>query len=107
MNEPILTISDPPAFRATLRGRRQPWTAGELRAALACLPDDTPIAADVATHDEGHTRRQIVTGIDFGSARRGEGPEDELVVVFAIQCAWPRPAGSVPQPRAVRARGKG
>ncbi|WP_344944410.1 hypothetical protein [Sphaerisporangium flaviroseum] len=66
---------------------------GQLRAALSCLPDDTPLTAEVATRHVGLTEKQIVTGVNFDWANPGGRPGDPALL-FAIQCEWPvRPPG--------------
>ncbi|MEV7969615.1 DUF6225 family protein [Sphaerisporangium sp. NPDC088356] len=95
-----MTITGTSVRHITVRQRPGPvWTAGQLRAALSCLPDDTPLAARVATRDEGFTDRQLVTGVDLGLGER----EDEPPVVFVIQCEWPV-RSAVPRQRLDRSR---
>ncbi|WP_424534834.1 DUF6225 family protein [Sphaerisporangium viridialbum] len=90
MNDPRLAIRATPVRGIAVR--RRPgvaWTAGQLRTALQCLPDDTPIAARVAATDEGFTDRQVVTGVDFGLGAWEDRRDGEPVIVFVLQCEWP------------------
>jgi Family of unknown function (DUF6225) len=89
MDIPRSKVRDAPVRRITVRERRRSqWTVGQLRAALSCLPDDTPLVAQVATRHEGLAEKQIVTGVDFDWAHPG-GRSEDSALLFAIQCEWP------------------
>jgi Family of unknown function (DUF6225) len=72
-----------PAMRAA-------WTVGQLRAALAGIPDDAPLAANTADpNDHGVSDDQVIVGAGFGTVDWGDGYGAEPDSVFGLQCEIP------------------
>jgi hypothetical protein len=67
----------------------QAWTVGQLRDALAGLPDDLPIIVDVAEEPGGDTvQEQVVVHAGFGHGVDGRG-EPFVGRDFRIGCEFP------------------
>jgi len=72
-----------PALRAA-------WTVGQLRAALAGLPDDTPLVVNAAgTGDPNVADEQVIVGAGFGSVNWGDGYGVERDTLFGLDCEMP------------------
>ena len=72
-----------PAMRAA-------WTVEQLRAALAGIADDTPLAVTAADpNDPGVADEQVVVGAGFGTVDWGDGYGPETDAVFGLDCEWP------------------
>lgn len=70
--------------------RVQPWTVGQLRAALAGLPEDLPLIVDVAEEPGGEmVGRQVVIGAGFGTVDWGDERGEDVDRRFAIGCEFP------------------
>lgn len=66
-----------------------PWTVGQLRAALAGLPDDLPLVVIVAEDPGGELAEdQVVIDAGFGTGTTGEG-EEFVGREFQICCEFP------------------
>lgn len=68
-----------------------PWTVGEIRQALAEVPDDTPVRLDTAIDDDFYDE-QVVVGAGFSEVVWAG--DVETGVVFSIACElapehWP------------------
>lgn len=71
-------------------------TVGQLRAALAGIPDDTPLvvnAADLTSPDV--VDEQVITGTGFGTVDWGDGYGLEPDNVFALNCDLVMPGEDV------------
>ena len=81
-----------PAMRAA-------WTAGQLKAALAGLPDDTPLAVNaVDTTDPAVVDEQVIVGAGFGTVDWGDGYGPEPGKIFGLVCEIPeRPLQTRPE----------
>ena len=67
----------------------QAWTVGQLRDALAGLPDDLPIIVDVAEEPGGDTvQEQVVIDAGFGHGVDGRG-EPFVGRELRIGCDYP------------------
>lgn len=76
----------------------QPWTVGQLRAALQGLPDDLPLIVHVAEKPGGDSvAEQVVTDAGFGTVVWGDERGEEIDRRFAIECEFP--AGEYYRPR--------
>ena len=72
-----------PAMRAA-------WTAGELKAALAGIPDDTPLAVNaVDITDPNVADEQVIVGAGFGTVNWGDGYGPEQSKIFGLDCELP------------------
>lgn len=72
-----------PAMRAA-------WTVGQLRAALAGIPDDTPLAANTADpNDPSVADDQVIVGAGFGTVDWGDGYGPEPAAIFGLECEIP------------------
>ncbi|GLX06828.1 DUF6225 family protein [Microbispora sp. NBRC 16548] len=69
------------------KGRRA-WTAGQIRAALAGLPDDAPVVLHVATDVDDVADDQIIVAAGHGQIGWGDGYGLERDPLFAFECAW-------------------
>jgi hypothetical protein len=70
--------------------RVQPWTVGQLRAALAGLPEDLPLLVQVAEEPGGDTvGEQVVISAGFGTIDWGDERGEEVDRRFAIGCEFP------------------
>jgi hypothetical protein len=66
------------------------WTVGQLRAALAGIPDDTPLVVNaVDTSDPECADEQVVVGAGFGTVDWGDGYGLEQDVLFGLDCEMP------------------
>ncbi|MEV1003454.1 DUF6225 family protein [Nonomuraea sp. NPDC050202] len=65
---------------------RPAWTAGQLREAIAHLPDDAPILVHTATDEEGACDDQIIVDAGHGRVDWGDGYGMEEVPLFALEC---------------------
>jgi hypothetical protein len=66
------------------------WTAGQLKAALADLPDNTPVAVRaVDGYDPQVCDEQVITGAGFGTVDWGDGYGPEQSKVFGLDCEIP------------------
>lgn len=73
------------------------WTVGELRQALAEIPDDMPLVAWVSDVP-GHNRfvsEQVVVGAGFAQVDEGNGYREDRSE-FGIELDWP--TGRYPHP---------
>jgi hypothetical protein len=69
---------------------RAAWSAGQLREALAAIPDDTPLVVNaVDASDPGVADEQVVTGAGFGIVNWGDGYGFERDTVFGLDCEMP------------------
>jgi hypothetical protein len=72
-----------PAIRAA-------WTAGQLKAALAHIPDNTPLAVNaIDTADPNFADEQVITGAGFGTIDWGDGYGLQPSKVFGLTCEIP------------------
>ncbi len=72
-----------PAMRAA-------WTVGQLKAALAVIPDDTPLVVNaVDTSDPGFADEQVIVGAGFGTVNWGDGYGSERDAIFGLECEIP------------------
>jgi len=72
-----------PAMRAAL-------TAGQLKAALAAVPDDTQLVVNVADPTDPATcDEQVIVGAGFGTVDWGDGYGPERSPLFGLDCEWP------------------
>jgi hypothetical protein len=72
-----------PAMRAA-------WTARQLKAALAGLPDDTPLAVNVVDITDPHVvDGQVIVGAGFGTVNWGDGYGPEPGKIFGLECEIP------------------
>lgn len=72
-----------PAMRAA-------WSVGQLREALAAIPDDTPLVVNaVDTSDPEAADEQVVTGAGFGTVNWGDGYGFERDTLFGLDCEMP------------------
>jgi hypothetical protein len=79
-----------PAMRAA-------WTVGQLRAALAGIPDDTPLVVNTADAcDPAVADEQVIVDARFGAADWGDGYGPEPDTMFGLDCAIP---GGLPRTR--------
>ena len=75
-----------------------PWTAGQLRDALADLPADTPLKVNVSEEPGGNTvDEQVVIGAGFGTIVWGDERGQQADPVFGIDCEFP--SGNYYRPR--------
>lgn len=66
------------------------WTTGQLKAALAGVPDDTPLVANVADPgDPNVADEQVITGAGFGTVNWGDGYGPERSPLFALELHIP------------------
>jgi Family of unknown function (DUF6225) len=65
------------------------WTAGQLRAALAGLPDDAVVIVNAASIDGDFCEEQIITGAGYGQIDWGDGYGLEQGTVFGVDCEFP------------------
>lgn len=66
-----------------------PWTVGQLRAALAGLPDDLPIVIDVAVEPGGDmVTEQVLIHVGFGHGIDGQG-EPFVGRALRLGCEFP------------------
>jgi hypothetical protein len=66
------------------------WTVGQLRAALAGLPDDTPLVVNVADlNDPSVCDEQVLVSAGFGTINWGDGYGPEPDTVFGLNCEIP------------------
>jgi Family of unknown function (DUF6225) len=71
-------------------GQRAAWTVGQLRAALAAIPDDTPLVVNAADPSDPNTAdEQVIVGAGFGRIDWGDGYGLETDTVFALSCEIP------------------
>lgn len=71
-------------------GRGGGWTVGQLRAALADLPDNTPLAVHAPNFNDNAVYDELVlTDAGFGTVDWGEGFGPEPSSVFALVCQPP------------------
>lgn len=68
---------------------RPAWTIGQLRAAIAHLPDDAPFTVTVATHEDGICDTQIVTDAGSGWIDWGDGYGRERDPLLSLYAYWP------------------
>jgi hypothetical protein len=68
-----------------VKGRRA-WTAGQLREAIAHLPDDAPIVVHAANYEEGEYDDQIIVGAGHSKVGWGDGYGLEDDPLFALEC---------------------
>ena len=72
-----------PALRAA-------WTAGQLKAALAAIPDDTPLAVNaVDPGDPDCADEQVIVSAGFGTVDWGDGYGPEPDGIFGLNCEIP------------------
>lgn len=65
-------------------------TVGTLRAAIAGIPDDTPLVINAADFDDpGLVVEQVITGAGFGTIDWGDGHGPEQGTVFGLDCEIP------------------
>jgi hypothetical protein len=70
-----------PAWRAA-------WTAGQLMAALATVPDDTPLVVNAVDPIEPDLRDpQVIVGAGFGKVGSGDGHGLDQSTTFGLDCA--------------------
>lgn len=86
---------------------KSPWTAGQLKAALAAIPDDTPLVVQVSDPDNPDlVDEQIIAGAGFGTVDWGDGYGAEQDPRFALECYPPDdPAAGLTRPDRPRLRG--
>jgi hypothetical protein len=66
------------------------WTAGQLKAALAEIPDGTPLVAWSADADEPDVaEEQLITRAGFGTVDWGDGYGPEADTYFGLECEIP------------------
>ncbi len=66
------------------------WTVGQLKAALAAIPDDTPLVVNaVDTSAPEFADEQVVAGAGFGTVNWGDGYGPERDVFFGLDCEMP------------------
>ena len=66
------------------------WTVGQLKAALAEIPDDTPLVVNaVAADDPDFADSQVIVGAGFGTVNWGDGYGDERDTIFGLDCEMP------------------
>ncbi len=66
------------------------WTAGQLKAALAVIPDDTPLAVNaVDTSDPDVADEQVIVGAGSGTVDWGDGYGPERDAIFGLECEIP------------------
>jgi len=76
----------PPAAPAV----RAAWSAGQLKRALAAIPDGTPLVVNaVDTSDPQVADEQVVVGAGFGTVNWGDGYGPERDAFFALDCEMP------------------
>jgi Family of unknown function (DUF6225) len=72
-----------PAMRAA-------WTVGQLKAALAGVPDDTPLVVNAADAcDPTVADEQVIVGAGFGTPDWGDGYGPEPDTLFGLDCEIP------------------
>lgn len=66
------------------------WTVGELRRAIADLPDDMPLQVKIADSPGGSTFDvQVVTDAEVGAAIRRPDQEPVLGTTLSLECEFP------------------
>jgi len=76
----------PPAAPAV----RAAWSVGQLKRALAAIPDDTPLVVNaVDTSDPQVADEQVVVGAGFGVVNWGDGYGPERDAFFGLDCEMP------------------
>jgi hypothetical protein len=66
------------------------WTVGQLRAALAAIPDDTPLVVNaVDTSAPDFADEQVLVGAGFGTVNWGDGYGPEPDTFFGLDCEMP------------------
>jgi Family of unknown function (DUF6225) len=66
------------------------WTVGQLRAALAGVPDDTPLVVNaVDARLPECADEQVVVGAGFGTVNWGDGYGAERSDLFGLDCEIP------------------
>lgn len=74
----------------TFRHEVDPWTVGQLRAALTGLPDSLPVRVNVAESPGGDfVDEQVVIGVGFGWADWGGDRGEEIDSFLTISCEFP------------------
>jgi hypothetical protein len=68
-------------------GMRAAWTVGQLKTALAAIPDATALAVNVA--DPHVADEQVVVGAGFGTVNWGDGRGPQAGPVFGLECEIP------------------
>lgn len=72
-----------PAMRAA-------WSVGQLKEALAAVPDETPLVVNaVDTSDPVAADEQVVVGAGFGLVNWGDGYGFEPDTLFGLDCEMP------------------
>ena len=70
--------------------KRAAWTVGQLKAALAAIPDDTPLVVNaVDTSDPNAADEQVIVGAGFGMVDWGDGYGPERDAIFGLECEIP------------------
>jgi hypothetical protein len=83
-----VSTSPTPDGEELFRHEVTPWTVGQLRAALAGLPDDTPLQVNYAEEPGGKfVSTQVVIGAGFGSSTMNGVTTDDRE--FSIDCEFP------------------
>jgi hypothetical protein len=71
-------------------GMRAAWTVGELKTALAAIPDGTALAVNVAGPSAPHVAgEQVIAGGGFGTIDWGDGSGPQIGPVFGLECEIP------------------
>jgi len=66
------------------------WTVGQLKAALAEIPDDTPLVVNaVDTSDPNVADEQVIVCAGFGMVDWGDGYGPERDAIFGLECEIP------------------
>lgn len=85
---PRVTVAAWPTVRDS-QGRPA-FTAGQVRAALAGLADNEPVAVTVAAEDDDVAGEQIITDAGYGNIdwSEGKGQDTEQSPLFLLNCSW-------------------
>ena len=89
--EPAPAVPRQPTGRAEFEHTARQWTAGELRAALDGVPDNTPVEVAVPDAPDGDAEdTYVVTGLGYGQVDWADGRgllEDRRSIEIAAD--WP------------------
>jgi Family of unknown function (DUF6225) len=71
-------------------GMRAAWTVGQLKTALAAIPDATALVVNVADPSDPHVAdEQVIVGAGFGTIDWGDGRGPQTDPVFGLDCEIP------------------
>jgi Family of unknown function (DUF6225) len=74
----------------TSQPRPAAWTVGDLRRAIADIPDDTLLIVNLADEPGGDSiDTQVVISAGFGQVDRGDGRGLIRTAEFALECEFP------------------